>query len=137
VIANINGKVLYLGETVEGKRHDKKLADDDSPPFPLNSRVGGDTGYQGYSPPGISVITPLKKPKGGVLEADEKESNHRLSSQRVIVENSIGGIKINRIVHDIFRNRKTGFSDQSMSVSTGLHNFRRQNRSIKNIKSVA
>lgn len=58
-------RVLYLGETVEGKRHDKQTAEDDPPPFPDGSRAGGDSGYQGWTTTGGTVTPPMKKPRGG------------------------------------------------------------------------
>ncbi len=124
VVADSERRIVFLGETVEGKRHDKQLAEDDAPPFPEQSRVGADSGYQGYHPPGVTVTTPMKKPHGGELTEEESACNARFSHFRVVVENALCGTKINRIVHDIFRGRKTGFVDQVMLVSVGLHNFR-------------
>ncbi|MEP7288666.1 MAG: hypothetical protein ABI947_23180 [Chloroflexota bacterium] len=44
------GKIKGLSPTVEGKRHDKKLADDQHWDFPPGSRLWQDTGFQGYQP---------------------------------------------------------------------------------------
>ena len=124
VIYTSKRRIVFLGDTVEGKRHDKQLAEDDAPPFPEKSRVGTDSGYQGYHPPGVTVTLPVKKPRGGELTADEKAVNRRFSHFRVIVEHALCGMKINRITHNVFRGRKPGFADQSILVSVGLHNFR-------------
>jgi len=124
LVVDLNKKILFMGKTVEGKRHDKKVADDDSPPFPPQSKIGGDSGYEGYSPPETEVFTPIKKPRGKDLEDEDKNLNRRLSSVRVKVEHAIGGVKINRIVHDTFRNRKAGLDDSSMQVSVGIYNFK-------------
>lgn len=124
IVADSQRRILFMGETVEGKRHDKQLAEDDAPPFPEQSRIGADSGYQGYHPTGVTVTTSMKKPRGGELTEEEKACNRRLSQLRVVVENAIGGTKINRIVHDPFRGRKSGFADQALLVSVGLHNFR-------------
>jgi len=35
----IGGKVKYLSQTVEGKRHDQKLADEEKYPFPKGSKL--------------------------------------------------------------------------------------------------
>lgn len=43
---------------------------------------------------------------------------------RVLVENVIAGVKRCRIVKDVLRNTRTGFSDLAMEVACGLHNFR-------------
>ena len=132
VVADSKRRIVFLGETVEGKRHDKPLAEDDAPPFPAQSRIGADSGYQGYHPPGVTVTTPLKKPRGGELLEEEKACNRRLSRLRVVVENALGGTKINRIVHDTFRGRLSGFDDQALLVSVGLHNFRCEQRAMGN-----
>ena len=117
-------RITFLGETVEGKRHDKTTAEDDPPPFPVGSRVGGDSGYQGWTIPGGTVTTPLKKPRGGELEADEKAINRALSRMRVRVEHAMAGMKELRIVHDIFRGRTAGDTDQVMVIAAGLYNYR-------------
>ena len=64
--------MLYLSGTREGKRHDKKLADDKDHCFPPGSKLLQDTGFEGYSPEGVPVIQPKKQPKGGELMVNEK-----------------------------------------------------------------
>jgi hypothetical protein len=118
------GKVKYLSETVEGKRHDKKLADDEEYEFPEGSKLWKDTGFQGYEPANAIAFQPKKKPRGYELTPEEKERNRELSSERVIVEHHIGGVKRSRIVHDTFRNRKDNYVDIVMETACGLHNFR-------------
>jgi len=41
-----------------------------------------------------------------------------------MVENTIAGVKRCRIVKDVFRNTKDGFSDLAMEVACALHNLR-------------
>ena len=41
-----------------------------------------------------------------------------------MVENVIAGVKRCRIVKDVFRNTKQGFSDIAMEVACALHNLR-------------
>jgi DDE superfamily endonuclease/Helix-turn-helix of DDE superfamily endonuclease len=118
------GKVKYLSQTVEGKRHDKKLADDEQYQFPSGSKLWKDTGYQGYEPEEVKTFQPKKKPKGKELTAEEKENNRQISSERIIIEHHIGGVKRSRIVHDVFRNRKDKYVDRVMETACGLHNFR-------------
>lgn len=137
VVADSAQRIVFLGETVEGKRHDKQLAEDDAPPFPNECRAGADSGYQGYHPAGVTVTTPIKKPQGGELTVLEKALNRSLSHLRVVVENALAGTKINRIVHEIFRGRQDGFADQVMLVSVGLHNFRCDQRATGHTTPVA
>jgi hypothetical protein len=118
------GKVKYLSQTVEGKRHDKKLADEEEYRFPEGSKLWKDTGFQGYEPEKVITFQPKKKPKGKALTDEEKQRNRELSRERVMVEHPIGGVKRSRIVHDIFRNRKDKYVDIGMETACGLHNFR-------------
>ncbi len=139
------GKVKYLSRTVEGKKHDKKLADEDGHQFPPGSKLWQDTGFQGYQPENVTIFQPKKtsdpaevssarerarQPRGGELTAAEKERNREISSQRIPVEHHIGGIKRSRIVHDTFRNRKDDFVDIVMETACGLHNFRVSQRQV-------
>ena len=71
-----------------------------------------------------------KKPRKQELTAKEKESNRKMSQIRVKVEHAISGIKRSRIVKDILRNTKDGFSDLVMVIACGLHNFRVDHREI-------
>ena len=118
------GKVKVLSPTVEGKKHDKKLADEQDIPFPPDSKLWKDTGYQGYEPKNTQTFQPTKKPRGGELTPAEKEHNVTISSERIGVEHSIGGVKVYHIVQDIFRNMRQGFDDLVMETACGLHNLR-------------
>lgn len=56
-------KVVYLGSTEFGKKHDKKIADDDQISYPINATLGKDTGFQGYEPQGVLTFQPKKSPR--------------------------------------------------------------------------
>jgi DDE superfamily endonuclease len=125
-----SGKVLGLGPTHAGSRHDKACVDDDGSVFPPGSTLYKDSGFQGYEPEGVKTHQPKKKPRGKELTPEEKESNRLISRIRVKVEHSIGGIKVFRIVHDTFRNIKEGFVDLVMETACGLFNLRLASRSL-------
>lgn len=128
LITQRGGKIKYLSRTCEGKRHDKKLADEENYRFPSGSKLLQDTGFQGYRPEGVIVIQPKKKPRGRDLAADEKILNRAISSLRVEVEHRIGGVKRAQIVVQPFRNRVENFIDEVMETACGLHNFRLTHR---------
>ncbi len=129
VVVNIHSqKVAYLSETEPGKKHDKKLADEAQIAYPVNATVGKDTGFQGYEPPGVIVWQPKKKPKGQALSVADRFVNKLLSSERIVVEHSLSGVKRCRSVKDVLRNTKDGFSDLVMEVACALHNLRVQFR---------
>lgn len=124
IITVRGGKVVYVSGTHEGKKHDKKIADEEEYYFPPDSKLFQDTGFQGYAPPGVTILQPKKKPRNGELDEIDKLINRAISSLRVEVEHHIGGIKRCQILVQKFRNRATNFVDTVMETACGLHNYR-------------
>jgi hypothetical protein len=54
-------RVVYLSETVEGEKHDKKLAEESRLSYPKNATLTKDTGFQGYEPEGVLTAQPKKR----------------------------------------------------------------------------
>lgn len=117
-------KIKGLSPTCAGKKHDKKLADEQELSFPAGSQLWKDSGCQGYEPENTATFQPKKKPKGGELTPEEQAENTVISSVRIRVEHSIGGVKVYPITRDIFRNLKQDFDDLVMETACGLHNLR-------------
>jgi hypothetical protein len=117
-------KVILLTLTCEGKKHDKKAADEAHYRLPQDSHLYQDTGFQGFSLEGVAIIQPKKKPRGQELTEVEKQTNQAISKIRIRIEHAIGGVKRYRIVKDKIRNWKKGFRDKVMETCCGLHNFR-------------
>lgn len=55
-----SGKVVYLSPTEMGKKHDKKIADENGIKYPAGATLGKDTGFQGYDPKGVLTFQPKK-----------------------------------------------------------------------------
>ncbi len=53
--------MVFLSDTYEGKKHDKKIADEEDYEFPEGSTVWKDTGFQGFSPAGVTIKQPKKE----------------------------------------------------------------------------
>lgn len=134
VLASEDCRVIFLTPTVEGKKHDKKLADESHYVLPEGSTLLQDTGFQGFTVDGVSIVQPKKKPKGKELSQDEKDSNQAISRIRVRIEHVINGVKRYRIVKDKCRNWLKGFKDCIIEVACGLHNFRLKFRPWKTIE---
>ena len=117
-------RIGFLSTTYPGKVHDKKIAEKENISYPQNSSVYKDTGFQGYDPPKVKTHQPKKKPRNGELTKSDKRSNKRISKVRVGVEHALSGAKRSRIVKDVLRNTKDGFSDLVMVIACGLHNLR-------------
>jgi len=119
------GKIKGLSDTSAGKKHDKKLADEQDIVFPPGSKLWKDTGFQGYEPPHTTPFQPTKKPKGNDLTADQKTENAQIARQRIGVEHSLAGVKVYAIARETFRNFRPGFADSVIVITCGLHNLRR------------
>jgi hypothetical protein len=124
------GQVLGLGQTQPGSTHDTKCVDAEGYTYPQGSKLYKDTGFQGYEPDGVQTYQPKKKPRGGSLTEAEKLVNQQISRQRISVEHSLGGVKVFRIVHDVFRNVKEGLVDTVMEIACGLFNLRLAGRAL-------
>lgn len=53
-------KVVYLSPTESGKKHDKKIANENAIVYPAGATLGKDTGFQGYEPKGVITFQPKK-----------------------------------------------------------------------------
>ncbi|MBX7234729.1 MAG: transposase family protein [Caldilineales bacterium] len=58
------------------------------------------------------------------MDAADAWLNEIISGVRVVVENTLAGVKRCRIVKDVLRTTKPDFSDLVMEVACALHNFR-------------
>ena len=86
-----------------------------------------DSGYQGILRLHKNSKTPKKKPKGGILTAEGKAGNKRLSSERIMIENITAKIKVFKITANKYRNRRKRFGLR-MALLCGLINYENQLR---------
>jgi hypothetical protein len=122
----VNGdlQILFLSDTVEGKRHDKAIADSTPYPLPPGSALMQDLGLLGFGLEGVRTVMPVKKPRGAELSAEQKAFNRRVSQRRVRIEHVNGSVKRCRIVKEVIRLLKDGVRDLVMELCCALHNFR-------------
>ena len=135
LIVNTMCLVLFMGATVFGSTHDKKIADQQYlkalTEVMTKIILLQDTGYQGFAPLGITTLQPFKKPKGKELTEEQKKWNRAISKARVMVEHVIGSIKRYRIVKDECRLRKNRYPYKIMAICAVLHNFRVERNPVK------
>jgi hypothetical protein len=62
VMGDTKQKVVLLTETCEGKRHDKRVADETADTVPPDSTLYQDTGFQGLTMEGVTIKQPKKSP---------------------------------------------------------------------------
>ena len=134
ILANSNCEIIFLTPTVEGKKHDKRIADESEYSLPEGSILLQDTGFQGFSVSKVEILQPTKKPRGKELTQEQKDRNRNISKIRVRIEHVINGVKRYRIVKDKFRNWVRGFNDLAIGIACGLHNLRLRFRPWKEVK---
>lgn len=54
-------KVVYSSPTAEGKKHDKRLAEESNISYPTNATLTKETAFQKYEPKGVLTGQPKKK----------------------------------------------------------------------------
>lgn len=119
-------RILAVSDTVEGKRHDKKLFDDDpmSMFLPPDAVGMADKGYEGVKHPFLSMIIPKKKPPGRELTVEEKANNRTISSVRVSVEHPFAYMKHFNILSHRYRSRIER-ADLPFKTIAAVYNFTR------------
>lgn len=60
LVNETTGKVVYLGPTEVGSKHDKKAADEAALAYPEQASLDKDTGFQGYEPENVLTRQPQK-----------------------------------------------------------------------------
>jgi len=81
-----------------------------------------DTGYQGIQKIHANSQLPKKKTKKNPLTKEDKKSNRKLSSDRVLNENVIGMLKRFKIIADKYRNRRKRFGLR-FNLIAGVYNY--------------
>lgn len=126
VIAVTEDKTIVLmTPTKSGRRHDKRLADKEMTfeHIPESTALWVDTGFQGVLKQHGNTLIPKKGTKKNPLTLAEKEENRTISSFRVVVENTIAGIKRFKAYADIWRNKLANLDDHVMRIACGLWNL--------------
>lgn len=94
--------------------------------IPEHMEMFGDKGYEGMHKVYVrhSFVTPQKRPKGGRLTVEERETNRLISKVRLIAENAINRLRKFRVTREFYRgqDRKHGLY---WGVVGGLVNLRR------------
>ena len=122
VMTDARRRVLVLTPSKPGRRHDKNLVDRSQLVGSIPAEVGVivDTGFQGVKHP--SLFIPKKATKKRPLNPEDRASNRYISSQRIVVEHAIGGMKRYAAMHQVLRNKLGQFDDRVAVVSAGLWN---------------
>jgi hypothetical protein len=74
--------ILFLSDTDGGRTHDKPIADATPYPLPAGSGLLQDLGFLGFTLPGVDLLMPTKKPRGGELTVEAQLATQELHHRR-------------------------------------------------------
>jgi hypothetical protein len=110
LIVNQKTQEIIATAFAMGSQHDFKLFKESRCQISNHIRSLADTGYLGLSNLHVNSQIPIKSSKLHPLTREQKTSNRKLSSERILVENVIRRLKIFRILSERYRNRRKRFS---------------------------
>lgn len=125
VISTPDKRILVLGKSKTGRRHDRRIAERQQliENIPPNVTAWMDSGFIGADRLHKNSQICSKATKNHPLSTTQKENNKVISAFRIPVEHAIGGMKRMGAAADIWRNRIGGMDDHVMLISAGLWNF--------------
>ena len=83
-----------------------------------------DLGFLGFTLPEVTILMPIKTPRGQELPWEQQLANQALHDRRLRIEHVNSSVKRCRIVKDRIRLWKEGIRDVVMEICCALHNFR-------------
>jgi transposase len=105
-----------------GKRHDFRLYTESKVLLRKDTVVQADNGYLGIQKLHGHAVIPKKQTKNHPLSKADKEYNHELSKQRIVVENVLASLKRFRILGDRYRNRRKRFGLR-FNIIASIYNY--------------
>jgi hypothetical protein len=124
----LNGVIIHQSPSVPGRMHDAALLKRSRlmRNIPEHVEAFGDKGYEGMAKVYARhhFVTPTKKPKGGRLTVEERETNRLISKVRIIAENALSRVRKFRVTREFYRGRDERHG-LYWGVVGGLVNLRR------------
>ena len=128
-MADQKKRIKFLSEAYCGSAHDYAILKTELPPQSQiwfdEHHLRVDLGFVGICKdyPAEQISIPFKKSKYNPLTDEQKAQNKQMSSIRVSVEHSIGGLKRYRFLSDRLRCRDIQLYNLVAGVCAGLWNF--------------
>jgi len=125
VISTPDKKILILGKSKTGRRHDKRIAERQQliENLPADVTAWMDSGFAGADTLHANSQICDKATKHHPLTVAQKQNNRVISAFRIPVEHAIGGMKRMNAAAAIWRGKTPGLDDHVMLISAGLWNF--------------
>ncbi|UOG52127.1 transposase family protein [Leptospira noguchii] len=122
ILTNKDKTILFLSNTISGKTHDLKVAENKM----ITSAIPKDvacilgSGFEGIEKTSkkVNIIKPKRE-----LTATQKAKNTRISKKRIFLENAFAGIKRFRITSDVIRCFRKDFKHLILVLAAGLWNL--------------
>ena len=128
IISASDRYIHYVSYCWVGRSHDFTVLKEEFPAAdgwfdPYTVRL--DLGYIGFEKeyPNVKTLIPSKKPRGGELTDEQKETNKQLAKERIKVEHSIGGMKRYDFLSNTCRLHDWETYDKVLFTCAGLWNF--------------
>ncbi len=91
-------------------------------PICKKTKILVDLGYLGIKNLYFNSEHPIKKKKFFALSLEEKRFNRTLSSERILVENVIGVLKVFKIIGSKYRGKRHKFF-KTFNLISGIYNY--------------
>ena len=114
-------KIIATSQS-NGRTHDFKIYKKSKNRVHPDTKIQGDSGFQGIQKMHANSELPKKRSKKNPLTKEDKERNREISSERVIVENVFAFIKKFKIVSQRYRNRRKRFGLR-FNLICGIFNY--------------
>lgn len=122
MIVNKQSKQIICTTIANGKHHDFKIFQESGIKISECIKVVTDTGYLGLKSIHSNTSMPKKKSKNNPLTHNDKKSNRKVSSIRMLNEHVIGNVKRFKIISDKYRNRRKRFGLR-FNLIAGIYNY--------------
>jgi len=106
----------------KGRKHDFRIFKESKTVICPSIKTLTDSGFQGIQKIHANCLKPIKGTKKKPLTKQDKEHNHEVGSQRVMVEHTIRKMKIFKILSYPYRNRRKRFGLR-VNLIAALHNL--------------
>ncbi len=121
VVDNHSEKIIATSQSF-GKTHDFKLFKNSKNHVHPETKIQGDSGYQGIQKIHENSEIPKKRSKKNPLSVEDKKRNKEISSSRVVVENVFAFLKKFKIISTRYRNRRNRFGLR-FNLICGIFNY--------------
>jgi hypothetical protein len=110
VVVNPRGQIESVSESVPGSTHDLTLLVGSGVLGGLGQGEGAmtDKGYVGADKhhPGVPLVMPYRKPRGGELSEEQRAFNREVSRHRIVAEHAMAQLNRFTVLRQVFRGKK-------------------------------